>query len=43
MVKSISFGVRFTLNTNIVSAIEKFCDPVEFIKSHWPSVSLNGK
>lgn len=34
VVKYISFGVRFTLNTTAVSAIEGLCDPVEFIKPH---------
>lgn len=37
MAKNISFGVRFTLNATLVSALEKFCEPVELIKSLWTS------
>lgn len=34
VVKSISFGVRFTLNRIVVSTIERLCNPVEFMNFH---------
>lgn len=43
VVQSLSFGVRFPLNTTAVSAAEKFCDPVEFIKFLWTSESFTVK